>query len=280
MARKVQDEPKKGLAGWMGTYGDLVTLLLCFFVLLFSMSSIDVAKFKAAMSSFANQIDIMPGGIALTGEELITNGISQMSEIEIILENKNPTIEDSDDVGDNDSEETSSKSDAYEEAEKMAQEIKSKLVENGFDTEIIVSYNPNYIKMTLSGEMLFDLGKAELRHEAEEILSTIAEIYEENYKAFNLQIEGHTDNLPINTIQYPSNWYLSSARAITVGEFLMNTYGFDPKKINCSGLGEYRPIADNSTKEGRMKNRRVEIKIILEVEEKTTDDIIIRNEQK
>lgn len=94
--KKTEEESGGGLPGWMATYGDLVTLLLCFFVLLFSMSSIDVAKFKAAMSSFANQMDIMPGGISLTGEELITNGVSQLNEIQIILANKNPTTEDSD----------------------------------------------------------------------------------------------------------------------------------------------------------------------------------------
>ncbi len=87
MARKQHtDDGPKGSPAWMSTYGDMVTLLLCFFVLLFSMSSVDIAKFKAAMSSFADQIDVLPGGEALTDGELLNNGVSQLSDIQIIIQ--------------------------------------------------------------------------------------------------------------------------------------------------------------------------------------------------
>jgi len=265
MSRQQSDGEKKGSPLWMNTYGDLVTLLLCFFVLLFSMSTIDVAKFKAAMSSFANQIDILPGGEALTGEELITNGISQLNEIALILENKNPTKEESEDVG--------TKEDEIDETANIAKEIKEYLTREGIESQVSLSYNSNFVKMTLPGEILFDIGKADIKNEAKEILDIIAKmIINNNYSQYYIQIDGHTDDWDINTIQYPSNWYLSAARAIAVGDVFINNYKFSPDKIACTGYGEYRAIADNNTVEGRAMNRRVEIKIIIHNEE-VTDDI-------
>lgn len=286
MARKHEDEPSGGLPGWMATYGDLVTLLLCFFVLLFAMSSIDVAKFKAAVSSFENQMDIMPGGVALTGEELITNGVSQMGEIEVILEHINPTNEESDilELKEKESgapsttesetvldpnEQSSSSAGNYDsKTEAIAKEIQQYLIAEGIESDIILSYNSNYVKLTIEGEVLFDIGKAELKEEAKGIMNSIANmIVEKNYKAYDIQIDGHTDNWDINTVQYPSNWYLSAARAIAVGDILIEQYNFDPQAIACTGYGEFNPIADNETAEGRAKNRRVEIKLIVETEE-------------
>lgn len=286
MSRKHEDEPSGGLPGWMATYGDLVTLLLCFFVLLFAMSSIDVAKFKAAVSSFENQVDIMPGGMALTGEELITNGVSQLGEIEIILEHINPTNEDSDTIDFKEEDQSSSSTTDSEtvldpneqvspiagnydsKTEAIAKEIQQYLIEEGIESDIILSYNSNYVKLTIEGEVLFDVGKAELKDEAKDIMGGIANmIIEKDYKQYDIQIDGHTDNWDINTIQYPSNWYLSAARAIAVGDILIEQYNFDPQAIACTGYGEFNPIADNETVEGRAKNRRVEIKLIVETEE-------------
>lgn len=283
MARKPQDEEKGGLPGWMGTYGDLVTLLLCFFVLLFAMSTVDVNKFKAAMSSFSDQIDVLPGGIALTGEELITNGISQLNEIAVILENRNPTIESTDDVGtdpdqtddsgnpgDVDLEEmTEEEAQAYylelaqDFADEVAQDFLNELTSEGLETEVEIDATPNYVVLTIKGKALFDLGDAIIKPEAEQIIAVIARTYEEDYEQYNLMIEGHTDDKPINTLIYPSNWYLSAARAIAVGEYLIEQVGIPDEKISCTGYGEFQPIDDNNTEEGAANNRRVVIKINL-----------------
>lgn len=283
MARRQQEESSSGgLPAWLATYGDLATLLLCFFVLLFSMSSIDVSKFKAAMSSFANQIDIMPGGIALTGEELITNGVSQLSEIAIILANQNPTTEDSDsenikteDSSDATSPSTEDISGIYNSVTKdIAKDIEAYLTTKGINSNIQISYNSNYVKLTIKGEVLFDLSKAELKPDAKKMIGIIAQmILQKDYKNYSIQVDGHTDNWQINTVQYPSNWYLSSARAISVGNLLVDQYHFSPHIIACTGYGEHKPIADNNTPEGRAINRRVEIKLIFQTEE-ISEDII------
>lgn len=299
MARRFHEEPKGGLPGWMGTYGDLVTLLLCFFVLLFSMSSIDITKYKAAISSFADQIDIMPGGVALTGEELIMNGISQLSEIEIILENKNPTTESSQDPTTDPSDEPVDPNqkpiDPNQESvdpdqevvqgnfnsktKEIAEQIEEYLKENNIETRVAVSYNANYVKLALDGEALFDSGKAIIKDEYFEVIEMIIQVILDNdYDQYQLQIEGHTDNVPMNSVQFPSNWYLSAARAIAVGTVFINEYGFSPDRVACTGYGEFKPVADNDTAEGRALNRRVEIKIIVENEEIPADDSLLIND--
>lgn len=285
MAKRKQEEASGGLPGWMATYGDLVTLLLCFFVLLFAMSSIDVAKFKAAVSSFKDQIDIMPGGVALTGEELITNGVSQLGEIEVILEQNHlnedsiqeKTNEDAATTEQATQEKTESQSSANSgnvesKTEEIAKEIQKYLTKEGIESKVILSYNSNYVKMTIEGEVLFDVGKAAIKPDAKTLVDKISKmILEKKYDTYNIQVDGHTDDWDINTPQYPNNWYLSAARAIAVGEILINQYKFNPDSIACTGYGEFNPIADNNTAEGRAKNRRVEIKLILETEEVKPD---------
>lgn len=267
MSRKRKsNQPKSGSPAWMNTYGDLVTLLLCFFVLLFSMSSIDVAKFKAAMSSFQNQIDVMPGGTALTDNELISNGITQINGIEQIFDNKVPLEE----KGKEDEDITKSK---LEEAKKDAEKINEYLKEQGYENEVKVEYNSNIIKLTIEGEILFESGKADLTPEAVKLIDVISVKLIEHLPDKTIQIEGHTDNRPINTIRFPSNWELSQARAIAVGYRLIGEHGIDPSKIAATGYGEYRPLpdSDNNTPEGRAKNRRVEIKIVSEEYENIDD---------
>ncbi|PKM95717.1 MAG: hypothetical protein CVU84_02630 [Firmicutes bacterium HGW-Firmicutes-1] len=296
MAKKHEAPSSGGLPPWLATYGDLATLLLCFFVLLYSMSNVDITKYKAAFSSFENQIDVMPGGIALTGEELITNGVDQLSDIELILDNKPPTAEDSeseelkidekknsstsDETTLDPSEQTSASAGNYDsKTEKIAKEIQKYLIEEGIESDIVLSYNSNYVKLTIEGEVLFDVGQAVLKPEAKGIMNSIANmIIEKNYKQYNIQIDGHTDDWDINTVQYPSNWYLSAARAIAVGVILINQYNFNPDSIACTGYGEYNPIADNETPEGRAKNRRVEIKLIVETDEVVPEDILLNKE--
>lgn len=288
MAKKVEEECKGGLPGWMGTYGDLVTLLLCFFVLLFAMSSVDASKFQAALSYFKEQVDVMPGGIALTGEELITNGVSQINEIADLIEQQNPTVADTEDIGPDrdapatdvgdyefeqgsETETTISLEEAKALAEAKAQEIADQIAadfnetlrDEGILDEVTVEAKPNYVILTLKGEALFELGEATIKPEAERIIRVISSTYQDSYGMYDLMVEGHTDDLPINTYQYPNNWYLSAARAISVGEYLIDNLGIPENQVACTGYGEYRPIAANDTPENRAANRRVEIKINL-----------------
>lgn len=257
MARKRKSgDSKPGSAAWMNTYADLVTLLLCFFVLLFSMSSIDVVKFKAAMNSFKNRIDIMPGGTSIIDDDLIANGITQIDSIETVFDNKIPL----DDEGEEDADITNKLNEAKEDAEDIYEYLK----QQGYANEVDIKYNSNVIKLTIEGEILFESGRAKLTEGAVNLVDVISVKIKEHLEEKTIQIEGHTDNRPIRTAKYPSNWELSQARAIAVGYRLINEHNIDPSKIAATGYGEYRPITDNTTLEGCAKNRRVEIKLVTE----------------
>ncbi len=286
MAKKKKEEcPPAGAPAWMATYGDMVTLLLCFFVLLFSMSSVDVAKFKAAMSSFADQIDVMPGGEALTDGDLLDNGISQLNDIVVVFqgamawdtegdESITPNENENEDESSADNEDNQEQEiDPYELAGKIAEEFEEIIQDEGVEASVAISFSANYVKFTLQGEFLFDSGRANLKDKAKDAIAVIADIGKESkYEGYDVEIAGHTDNLSINSVQFPNNWILSNYRAYAVLEEMINVHGYDPERIAATGYGEYRPLADNDTIEGRAANRRVEIKVLLNTEELTTEE--------
>ncbi len=243
MAKKEKKiEIKQGLAEWMGTYGDMVTLLLCFFVLLFASSSVDAEKFKQIASSFSNnQITIMPEQTAGMLDAL-GNGIIEMPKVE----------------GNSDKE---FENKGKQEMDNMAENFKTYFAENDLQEQIEVEQNDRYITLNFKDGILFESASADLKPEAIDILSKVADEllkYPEN----NIKIEGHTDNLPINTAKYPNNWYLSAARAISVATYFTDVKNFSPDRISTEGYGEYRPKVPNDTPENRATNRRVEIKVI------------------
>jgi len=123
-----------------------------------------------------------------------------------------------------------------------------------------VEFNSQYVQLTMNGALLFDSGDAELKKDSEAMMAQIARILE-RYAEGIIEVEGHTDNVPMNGFKYSDNDELSSARAISVFRYLIENTDIEPSDIKHSGRGEYVPIADNSTTEGRALNRRVEIKI-------------------
>ncbi|MBR1736115.1 MAG: flagellar motor protein MotB [Firmicutes bacterium] len=237
---------KMGLAEWMGTYGDLVTLLLCFFVLLFSMSTVDAEKFKAVIASMSSsQVSIMSGNSGQAGiMNALGNGIVEMPMVQ----------------GDSDKESEEYK-ESVEELSNMSSDFKTYFAQNNLQDKIEVEMNEQYITLNFKDGILFDSGSAELKTNSLDVLSMVVEeLYK--YPENEIKIEGHTDNRPIHTDKYPSNWYLSAARAISVAEYFTETKNFDPTRITTVGFGEFKPKAANDTPENRSINRRVEIKIL------------------
>ena len=138
------------------------------------------------------------------------------------------------------------------------------LSENNIADKVDVDFNSQYVQLTLKGAILFKPGSAELLDSVEPVLRKVGMILE-RYANYGIEIEGHTDNVPQHTKQYASNDELSAARALSVFYFMLDNTSLDPASIKHSGRGEYCPIADNSTSEGRDLNRRVEIKIYHEL---------------
>lgn len=314
MAKKKEEEAPAGSPAWMATFSDLMNLLLCFFVLLFSMSSVDAAKYDQVVQSLSQAFSIIntSGGVSITQGQLISSGLSQLPEFanyfgDTLSNGKNSeagagetgtgTTGDADTevtgttefpeegisqdaemtegatteeevTGGSVSDEEISTEEAVasyqqqelSESEKMAQEIEALTVQYGIQDLVQVDFNGQYVRITLNGALLFDSGSAELASEAMPLVEKIAKIVDV-YSDSVVEIEGHTDNVPIHSSKYESNDVLSMYRALYVADYIRQISAIDPANIVSSGRGSYVPIADNGTAEGRARNRRVEVKI-------------------
>lgn len=260
--RKPEEAPP--VAAWMNTFSDLMNLLLCFFVLLFSMSTVDAEKFEAIAESFTQTFSIFSGGASAIGDGLlISNGMSQLNELDQYINSTGKA----EDVDREDKEALNKASELDEEeqeklkkSEELAEKISEALEENNLQDVVVVTFNSQYVQLTLKGALLFDSGSDELREESLPVVSKVAGILE-RYAESTIEIEGHTDNIPIHNSRFANNNELSSFRALAVFDYLVENTSLQPAMIKHSGRGEYVPVADNSTPEGRAKNRRVEIKI-------------------
>lgn len=260
MARKKQEDIPKGSPAWMNTFSDLMNLLLCFFVLLFSMSTVDAEKFEQIIASFQNTFSILQNGGASIGEgELVSSGVSQLEMLDSYYKDKaNSKTEEEE--GEENSVVEQYKEQALEESEEMAQAIEDAVARYGIQDQVEVDFNAQYVLLNMNGALLFDSGKSEIKQEAYPLIDKIGkmlEAYQENI----IEVEGHTDNVPIHSSVYEDNNVLSFYRARSVSDYLREITTIEPSHIKSAGRGEYVPIADNSTPEGRARNRRVVIKI-------------------
>lgn len=244
----------------MNTFADLMNLLLCFFVMLFSMSSVNEEKFEKVIASFQSTFSILPGGGASIGEgELISSGISQLENFDSYYNQQLSSQSDGQTEKEKDITEAYEQQE-LEESEDMAQQLENALSQYGIQDDVEVDFNAEYVTLNMNGALLFDSASAELRDEAYPLVNKLGKIlvtYDNNI----IEVEGHTDNVPIHSSKYEDNNVLSMYRALAVANYLRDTTTLDPAYIKSSGRGEYVPIADNATPEGRARNRRVEIKI-------------------
>lgn len=276
MARRRQEDPPAGSPAWMATFSDLMNLLLCFFVLLFSMSTVDEEKYNQLVASISSAFSILDGGATAIGDGiLISSGVSQLNELDQYINSTGNTADstvDSDEYNDyehgtelTDEEKFEQMLEEIEEHnltvnEQLAEIIEEAVSESGMADKIDVSFTSQYVELSLKGALLFDVGKAELKDSSLPVMERVGVILE-RYAGSTIEIEGHTDIVPIHNDKFENNNELSSARALHVFDYLVENTSLDPADIKHSGRGEYVPIADNTTEEGRAKNRRVEIRI-------------------
>ena len=262
MAKRKPDEPKKGAPEWQTTFGDLMNLLLCFFVLLFAMSSIDEDKQEQIIASFNNMFSVFDGGATAIGDGmLISNGVSQLNELDQYINSTGKMDEEGKIVDDDLASAQEQVEEAQlEESEALAEKIQEAIDEKDMGQEIDIEFTSQYVQLTLRGGVLFDSGSVQLKEEAMPVLDQVGVILE-RYAQGTIEIEGHTDNVPMSGAKYSNNDELSSGRALSVFNYLLSVTNLNPADVKHAGRGEYLPIADNSTTEGRARNRRVEIKI-------------------
>ena len=252
-----------GAPAWTATFGDLMNLLLCFFVLLFSMSSIDAAKFEQIAASFSSAFGIFSGGEMAIGQgALIGDGATQLNALDTYVQTMGKQDEGEDKQ---EKQETEALQEALAEqlaaSEAMAEQIAEMMNESPALKETVeLNYTSQYVQLTIQGAILFDSAQVDIKTEAVPVLSKVGQILE-TYGGGTIEVEGHTDNMPMAGAKYSNNDELSAGRALSVFNFLMDNTTLDPVRIKHSGRGEWLPIADNATPEGRARNRRVEIRI-------------------
>lgn len=273
MAKRKQQPPDEGSPAWMATFSDLMNLLLCFFVLLFASSTMDEGKIQKIAASFDNiTFNILnDGSVSLVDGEMMSGGVTQLPDINSVLTEAGKNIE-----GETGDESVSSSTDAEklsdeelkqefqergeEQSEEMYDEIVQMTESYSIDDMILMDYNAQYVELNLNGSILFDSGSAEVKGDAKLFLQKVASILVK-YKYCIIEIEGHTDNVPISTSQFEDNRELSSERARSVYDYITSQENFITSNMKIAGYGEDRPVASNATEEGRAKNRRVVIKI-------------------
>lgn len=265
MAKRREEEPKKGAPEWQSTFADLMNLLLCFFVLLFSMSTVDAQKFELIAASFSQTFSIFTAGSTSIGEgAMIGNGISQLPELDDFVNNVGQQAENTPEMEELDDLQSEIQAEGLKQSEELAEKVEEAVQENNLTGDIEMQVTAQYVQLTMKGSLLFNSGSAELKEESKPVLDKVGLILE-RYAAGTIEIEGHTDNVPMSGRRFANNNELSAGRALSVFDYMMETTNLDPAHIKTSGRGEYVPIADNSTEEGRAKNRRVEIRIYNEI---------------
>lgn len=230
MARqKKPKEGPKGAPAYMNTWGDMCTLLLCFFVMLLAMSTIDPTKFRVAASSFQNALS---GVLESFPTILITKDVF-IPRMGGDAQNKRMAVD-------------------------AATKMKEKIKEEGLEDAVKVQVTETGIAIQIADPIGFESGSADVNPKLYGVLKDLANVINAAPTSL-IRVEGHTDNVPIHSAKYPSNWELSSARALNVVRYMANNGDVDPSRMSAIGYGEYRPIAPNNTPENRKTNRRIEV---------------------
>ncbi len=224
--KQEEEDERPSVPAWMATFADMMTLLMCFFILILSFSSMELDKFKMAMGS-------LKGALGTLGvQKKLRPDQSWFS----------PNTQNKDQI---------KQKSIMDHIEKMREEIEKK----GLEDKISIEEEGGEVYIQIKDNMLFDSGKAQLKPTNFNLLSLIAKTLFKDAK--QIRVEGHTDNLPIKTKEYQSNWELSIQRALNVVRHFVNHENIHPAKLIIAGFGEHKPIAANDSPSNRAKNRRV-----------------------
>jgi chemotaxis protein MotB len=237
--RNGEDEAH-GNAGWLTTFNDLVTLLMVFFVLMYTMSAVDSKKMGDFQYALQSGLGILKEGKKAAISVNQSQPVADMSHI--MTQAEGVTMQ----------EESQSR-------QKLSHAVRKLLEAN---LGIQVAHSDQGTRLAFEDQVLFDFGKDAINAEGFPFLDKIAQALKN--VPYSLRVEGHTDNVPIQTKRFPSNWELSVARAVNVVKYFAEVSNIDPQRLSAVGYGESRPVAPNNTPSNRAKNRRVEILLLTE----------------
>lgn len=226
MSRYQKSRQEKKGASWITTYGDMVTLLLTFFVMLYSFSVLDTEKYSQVSSSLRSAL----GGN--TG----------------ILEDGNAIIP------------LGSYAGLSPEMQEVFDSLQQIADDEGLEDKVELTVNERGIVLSFKEKLSFSIGSADILNEAYPFLNEVGSVF--RGKEFPIRIEGHTCDIPIKNYKYPSNWELSAIRAVNVGRFLIERSGIEAERISTVAYGQYQPIVPNTSEENRARNRRVDVVLL------------------
>ncbi|MBF6634451.1 MAG: flagellar motor protein MotB [Planococcus sp. (in: Bacteria)] len=245
MKRKKKHEEHVDEA-WLLPYADILTLLLALFIVLFAASEVDSKKFQAISSSFNSELQ---GGTGILDQEAPVESLDPSTTAKL-----------NEDLPSGESEEEILAAKDQQELEDFQTKIEAYIDEKGLSPRLQTEMTVKGLMITIKEGVLFESGSADIIGGSQTIADEISNLLVSDPPRM-IFIEGHTDNIPAGTKEYPTNWELSSARAINFMKILLENDKLDPEKFSATGYSEYHPIATNDTLEGRTENRRVEVLI-------------------
>ena len=236
----ISSESGSNTAGWLTTFNDLVTLLMVFFVLLFTMGSVNTQALHEFKNALQSGLGILSAGSQASIE--IKDSKQDLDNEEILqqADGDDPPV------------------DEQQESHPIDEVLEAFAAEPGIN----VSYSKQGAHITFEDFLLFDFGRAEINPVGLAFLEKLAALIQK--VPYPVRVEGHTDNVPIHTARFPSNWELSTARAVSVVKYFAESGKINPQRLSAVGYGETRPVAPNDTATNRSRNRRVEIVLVTE----------------
>ncbi|MEW9080423.1 flagellar motor protein MotB [Terrisporobacter glycolicus] len=229
MSRKKKKGDDINPNAWLDTYADTITLLLTFFILLYSMSSVDSKKLNELSNALQR---------SLRGDVKVEE-LSDIKEIATKNEKSTEQIQ-----------------------EDLVKKLNETIEANSFTDVIKVRDEDRGVVLQLDETILFDPGKADLKKKSQNVLNMVTKIVKDLPN--DVLIEGNTDDVPMFNKEFQSNWELSTARAVSVVKYFVSTKNLDPTRFSVKGYGEYKPLVENDSTKNRMINRRVDILIVKE----------------
>ncbi len=263
MAKKKKPEEHENLERWLVSYADFITLLFAFFVTMYASSRVDEQKMGSAVESLQRALGSVIAVPVPSRQAGVFHDFANPVQVTIVP------------IG----------APHSKEVEKLAKELKQKIEgpqgkggtkagAQAYQVSFLVQERGLVIRV--SDQFFFHTGEAAIRPEVQPFLKALGQTLQGLDNP--IRIEGHTDNVPINTAQFPSNWELSTSRATTIIRYFLTNFKFDPQKLSAAGYGEYRPVAANDTPEGRDQNRRVDV-VILNSQEKKNEPEGLKKEK-
>jgi chemotaxis protein MotB len=251
---------ERGIPAWVMTFADLMTLLMCFFVLLLSFSEMDAAKFKQLSGSMKDafgvqaevEVRTIPKGTSIIAQEF-SPGKPEPTALNVVKQFTIDSNQNSLDAMNRDKRD-------LEDTEEHARRIRSALRDEIGRGDVSIQTEGKKIIIHILENASFYSGQANVRQLFLPVLQKIAGLIDEN--SGSVKVSGHTDNVPISTERFRSNWELSTSRAVSVAHELLKTASLNENRFVVTGHADTQPVADNMTAENRAKNRRVDISIV------------------